>query len=407
MMKKLKPETISKYYEDHFPLERFTSLIDKTDFHNREFGFVVGEDRFVRNISFHKPKEMLDFMIKNSVKHAYVGAVYETPPSKDFPIQKIKWKYREFIFDIDIDEYDAYNEDGKYVGVRTCGCKGDVFCKDCWSLVQEAMVFIDKTMKEDFGFKEIMWFYSGRRGVHAWILDKITRDFDQPQRLAILDYLTFVHDKKRTQSIEEIPNEAKPLRNRIYALVAKSYLEKSFLPSLLHPVNPLLQCKKCNSKIKAYEIISEAIGKEVKGMSFGKIESSLKEYQIKCPYCHGVDLENFSRKELEEELEKLNEFGLTENKAKQILRRIKEIDNFDHNQYNILIPENTKLRKYLSNQILLYRYPRIDRKVTMDTRRVSRMPFSVHGKTGQIAIDITKNIRDFYPDSAPQVQDFF
>ena len=43
----------------------------------------------------------------------------------------------------------------------------------------------------------------------------------------------------------------------------------------------------------------------------------------------------------------------------------------------------------------------------MDTRRVSRMPFSVHGKTGQIAIDITKDIRDFYPDSAPQVQDFF
>ena len=311
MSRELTDEIISRYYDEKFPMDYFMSFIGLSNFQNREFGFVVGENRFVRNISFSNTVELKDFMVQNSVKHAYVGAVYDKPPSKNNPIQKIKWQSREFIYDIDIDE--------------------DVYCKDCWSLVQEAAFFIDETMKEDFGFKEVIWFFSGRRGVHGWVMDKITKDFDQSQRVAILNYLTFIHDEKRTQSIEEIPNEAKPLRNRIYALVAKAFLDRAT------PDN-------------------------------------------------------------------LKELGMSARKANEIVSRIKTIENFDHNQYNILIPNDTVIRNKLSEEFILRRYPRIDRKVTMDTRRVSRMPYSIHGKTGQIAIEI-KNIEKFYPDSAPTVWD--
>ncbi|MCK4973246.1 MAG: hypothetical protein KAS52_07985, partial [Candidatus Heimdallarchaeota archaeon] len=201
MEKKLTSKVLSEYYETKFPIDKFMSFIGLSNFKNREFGFVVGQDRFVRNISFQNTEKLLEFMVNNSVKHAYVGAVYDTAPSKEYPIQKIKWNYREFIYDIDIDEYDL---------VRTCGCQGDQYCKECWSLVQDAAVFIDQTMREDFGFKDIIWIFSGRRGVHGWVRDSITQEFDQRQRLAILDYLTFIHDEKRSQSIDEIPNEAKP-----------------------------------------------------------------------------------------------------------------------------------------------------------------------------------------------------
>lgn len=320
MKKKLTEEILAKYYEERFPMDYFLSFIGLSNFQNREFGFVVGDNKFVRNISFSSTDKLKEYMVQNSVKHAYVGAVYDQPPSKNNPIQKIKWKSREFIYDIDIDEYDL---------VRTCGCHGDVYCKDCWSLVQEAAIFIDKTMKDDFGFKDIIWFFSGRRGVHGWVMDKVTREFDQEQRVAILNYLTFIHDEKRSQSIEEIPNEAKPLRNRIYALVAKAFLEKT---------TP----------------------------------------------------------------ETLKEIGISINKAKEIIERVKTIENFDHNQYNILIPNDTNIRRKLSDEFIIRRYPRIDRKVTMDTRRVSRMPYSVHGKTGQIAIEI-KDVDKFYPDSAPTI----
>ncbi|MHA2357775.1 MAG: DNA primase small subunit domain-containing protein [Candidatus Heimdallarchaeaceae archaeon] len=203
MNKELTYNIIAKYYEDRFPMDYFMTFIGLSNFPNREFGFVVGDGIFVRNLSFQNTDQFREYMVENSVKHAYVGAVYNTPPSRESPIQKIRWNYREFIFDIDIDEYDL---------VRTCGCLGDQYCKECWSLVQDAAIFIDKTMKDDFGFKEVIWFFSGRRGVHGWVMDKVTQDFDQAQRVAILNYLTFIHDEKRSQSIEEIPNEAKPLK---------------------------------------------------------------------------------------------------------------------------------------------------------------------------------------------------
>ena len=94
--------------------------------------------------------------------------------------------------------------------------------------------------------------------------------------------------------------------------------------------------------------------------------------------------------------------GISTRKANEIMARLKTVESFDHNQYNILIPNDTQIRRKLSNKFILHRYPRIDRKVTMDTRRVSRMPYSIHSKTGQIAIEI-KNFDTFYPDSAPTI----
>ncbi len=322
MNEELTPEIISEFYRTKFPLDKFMAFIGLSDFKNREFGFVVGEDRFIRNISFENTKALREFMATRSVKHAYVGAVYEQSPSRYSPIQKIKWKFREFIYDIDINDFDL---------VRTCGCQGYAYCTECWSLVQDTVLFIDETMRQDFGFTDITWLFSGRRGVHGWIKDKITNSFDQAQRVAILNYLTMVHDQKRTQTIEEIPNEAKPLRNRIYSIIAKSYLLHSSEESLV-------------------------------------------------------------------------EIGIAKKKAKDIIQRVKTSSEFDAQTYNLIIPSNQTVRNKLSHEIILKRYPRIDRKVTMDTRRVSRMPYSIHGNTGQLAV-VIMDIKSFYPDSAPNVWD--
>jgi len=320
--KELTPEIIAEYYRSKFPMNKFLEFIGLSNFSFREIGFVVSDERFIRNISFPTSAHLRDFMAKNAVRHAYVGAVYDKPPSKKNPIQKIKWKYREFIFDIDIDEYDL---------VRTCGCRGDQYCLDCWSLVQDAVKFLDETMKEDFGFEKIIWIFSGRRGVHGWVLDHEAKFLDQKQRVAILDYLTMIKDEKRTQSLDDIPNEAKPLRNRIYSQIARSFLAR-------------------------------AKPKELK------------------------------------------ELGLSLNKAREIIRTVRQRTEFNHNVYNLLIPSSTVIRKNLAKEIVLRRYPRIDRKVTMDTRRVSRMPFSIHGKTGKIA-QIIDDIDKFNPDLATTVWD--
>ena len=52
---------------------------------------------------------------------------------------------------------------------------------------------MDAGLRQDFGFKHILWIYSGRRGVHCWVADDAARALTNEGRSAVADYLSLIH----------------------------------------------------------------------------------------------------------------------------------------------------------------------------------------------------------------------
>lgn len=85
----------------------------------------------------------------------------------------------------------------EYDDVRTC-CDKATICNKCWSFVTMAIKILDVALREDFGFKHILWVYSGRRGVHAWVCDKRARMMDDHKRKSLAAYLEVIKGGSNT-----------------------------------------------------------------------------------------------------------------------------------------------------------------------------------------------------------------
>lgn len=130
-----------------------------------------------------------------------IGPVYSTNPRDRKTLRNssaFKPLAKELCFDIDLTDYDD---------IRTC-CDKATICNKCWQFMTMAIKVVDVALREDFGFKHIMWVYSGRRGAHAWVCDKKARSMDDQKRRAIANYLEVI--KGGSQSGKKV-NVRRPL----------------------------------------------------------------------------------------------------------------------------------------------------------------------------------------------------
>eukprot|EP00605_Chrysophyceae_sp_TOSAG23-4_P001789 GSChrysophyteH1.ASY1.ANO1.1978.1 assembled CDS len=208
------------YYSRLFPADEMFNWLaygnDANFFNRREWSFTIEDDIYIRYQCFKDKNEMLAAIQKRQPHKIDIGAVFSAHPDEHNSIDPSRFKTveRELVFDIDMTDYDD---------VRNC-CKGANICSKCWPFMTMALKCVNIALKEDFGFRNILWVYSGRRGVHCWVGDAEARALTNEARSAVVEYLSLELEGKGDKLKRQVSSPLHPHLKRSYELL-ETYFE--------------------------------------------------------------------------------------------------------------------------------------------------------------------------------------
>jgi len=212
-------DLLPQYYKRLFPFNQYTRWLqygntDKNYMANREFSFTLDDDIYLRYLSFSNQEELESEMIKRCPHKIDLGAVYNARPSDHKKLTNFTPQERELVFDIDLTDYDD---------VRNC-CSGAKICGKCWRYMTVAVKILDAALREDFGFQNLLWVYSGRRGVHCWVCDPEARKLTASARGAVAEYLQVVSGgEHKTKKVTLRGTSVHPSVHRASEIVKKDF----------------------------------------------------------------------------------------------------------------------------------------------------------------------------------------
>ena len=183
------PAVMVTFYKRLYPFKSIFTWLTQPHppsrlFTPREFAFTLMGDVYIRYNSFANAEELKKQVIRLNPSRFEIGAVYNARPrdKKTLRPGALKPLQRELVFDIDMTDYDE---------IRTC-CSGKGICKNCWGFIAVAVKILDNALRDQFGFRHLLWVYSGRRGIHCWISDPAAMALTDEQRKSIMGWLELI-----------------------------------------------------------------------------------------------------------------------------------------------------------------------------------------------------------------------
>ena len=179
------------YYKRQFPYKLLhkwltcgAAMAPGLDFGNREFALTLPSGAMVRNLHFSTTEEWQACVNKCSPVKMDAGGMQSTRTNSHGDVEATS----EMKFDIDASDYDYVRS------WMSPGETGATLTQRCWVFMVAAVKVVDSILRDEFGFKHILWVYSGRRGVHAWVSDARARALFNKARVGIVSYLSMFND---------------------------------------------------------------------------------------------------------------------------------------------------------------------------------------------------------------------
>lgn len=274
-----------------------------------------------------------------------IGPVYSTNPRDRKTLRggQMKPVSKELVFDIDMTDYDD---------IRTC-CQAANICHKCWSFVTMAIKVVDAALREDFGFEHILWVYSGRRGVHAWVCDARARNMPDDRRRAIMGYMEVLKGGSQTGKRVNLKRPLHPHAARSLDIL-KNYFAKTTLADQ----------DTFESAAQAERLLALLPDKG--------LNEALKRKWDSSP-------------------------------GRSSTNKWADIDALAKTGKSSSL-NTTTLRDAKQDIVLEYTYPRLDAEVSKKMIHLLKSPFVIHPKTGRICVPIDpKKADEFDPLEVPTV----
>jgi len=385
----------------------------KKVFSRREFSFTLepmpGEEIYIRYQSFSDLEGLKAAINRRQPRKIDIGAVFSHPPkdkaayaggsSKNTGFRPVQ---RELVFDIDLTDYDD---------VRRCGCSGAKICRTCWTFMGAALRVMDEGLREDFGFEHIAWFYSGRRGIHAWVCDEEARNLSDEARSAVANYFEISLNKKNNKGLLDSNNSTgsvHPMLSRSYD-VLEPYFCRYVLPSEQdgdeHPSiggHGLLATRDAWEDLVLDSLPYRA--RETVGKNLKKKWSNAREAADLTPIEKWQTLLQHLRVKFDFPPSWPSPSSVAASDTGEGFRTKKSKKRFSTSTVD---DETLKIYVWPMEFVFKYTYPRLDINVSKMQNHLLKSPFCVHPKTGRVCVPIDPNAMDthggggFDPFSVP------
>jgi DNA primase small subunit len=224
-----------------------------------------------------------------------------------------------------------------------------------------AVKTLDRALRQDFGFKHILFVYSGRRGVHCWVCDVSARQLSNEQRSSVADYLNLVTagQNKVKADFKSTTDELHPSIEGAYSVCEKYFKEGP------------------NCILMEQDILQEKTA----------------------PHLENI-LEFLSPQEKEE----MRKF-MTSNPAATSLDKWRQIENIvNERPAGRSFKERLDTKQFLKSIVIQFTYPRLDINVSKQMNHLLKSPFVVHPKTGRVCVPIDPStVDEFNPLTVPTI----
>jgi DNA primase small subunit len=343
---------LTRYYGSAaFPLATIVKLATRNHrvpLENVEFGFVIN-DSFWRNKRFGSGQQLREFLAQMKPQRLELGPVHPCAlktqePYANLPLQKF------LVFDCDMQDV---NDKHPHAYVRRCACKGAarVCAEGCWFYMRVAIKCLTYVLKQVLGCRTIVPVYSGRRGVHIWVLDEQFVSRSEEERTAIV---------KRIKLMGKPWKYAHPeFGAYIYDFILKDAFYANFL------AGPRIVCAP-----EVPNIITDMVrGKRMKNSDNNNNGTLVLPDEV---------IEALVRVQME--AENKNAWG-------EFCARM-----------NVIVPDFE--RQFIYRMM----YPRLDEDVTVKHHHLVKFPFVVHPGSRRCSIPIP-DVDTWTPDMAPRLSE--